>query len=83
MLKVNIQKGQASIVEATGTVEEITTDIAVVVNTIYTQFNSVDPETAHALRIAFSALVNEPRGLMWKPLDGQSGIIFQKTDVDI
>ena len=78
MLNVKIQKCQKSVIEANGAAVEIVADIATLVNAIHTQFSYADPDVAKEFRAVFTAIVNDPEGKMWIPIDGQTGVIFPK-----
>lgn len=77
MLKVHIERGKRSDIAARGSAMEIAANIAVVINSIHTEFQNADPETAVAFRECLTAIINKPESPVWKPQDGQAGIIYQ------
>lgn len=77
MIKCHIERGKRSEIEARGSAMEIATSIAVVINSIHTEFQNADPETAAAFRKCLTAIINKPESPVWKPLDGHNGIIYQ------
>ena len=69
-----------AVIEANGSIPELLTDIAVVINAIYTQFSTADRASAAAFRAGIKSIVNDSGSIMWRPLEGQTGIIFPKPE---
>lgn len=80
MLKAKICKGEVSAIEATGSVPELMADVAMLVSGIYNQFLAANPDTAAVFRTGITNLVKDENGPMWRPVDGQTGIIFPKNN---
>ncbi len=80
MLKAKIEKNEKTVIEANGSVTELMTDVAVLVSGIYNQFLAASPDTAAMFRAGMINLTNDEKGPMWRPVDGQKGIIFPKSN---
>ena len=80
MLNVRIKKDEKSVIEANGTVPELMADVAVLVSGIYNQFLVASPDTAAMFRTGLINLAKDENGPMWRPVDGQKGIIFPKNN---
>lgn len=80
MIKAIIQQNERSTVEASGAIPELLTDIAVLVNAIYTQFSNADPATAEMFRTGLIGFISDKESNVWKPMAGQTGIIFPKPE---
>ena len=78
MLNAKICKGEASVIEANGTITELMADVAVLVSGIYNQFLVASPDTAVMFRTGLINLAKDENGPMWQPVDGQKGIIFPR-----
>ena len=81
MIKANLSKEntQQDIVAA-GSVQEILTDVALLIGSIYTQFKNADPMTATLFRTGIVNMAQDPDGPMWKAMGNQTGIIFRQPD---
>lgn len=83
MIKANIGKeNENHVINAKGTVPELLTDIAILINGLYTQFANVSPETAAQFRIGLVAMLQDPQSVVWSPLENQTGIIFQSPETE-
>ena len=80
MLNVRIKKDEKTVIEATGNVPELMADVAVLVSGIYNQFLVASPDTAEMFRTGMINLTNDENGPMWRPVDGQKGIIFLENN---
>lgn len=79
MLKIDINKDNGNpVIHASGNIMEILNDIAVMTNTLYTQFQAADTTTAQYFRTGFINMTNDPDSPMWKALGNQTGIVFRK-----
>lgn len=79
MLKAKICRDEKTVIEATGSVTELMADVAVLVSGIYNQFLAASPDTAAMFRTGLTNLANDGNGPMWRPVDGQTGIVFPKN----
>ena len=83
MIQANIAKeNEKQIVYASGEIPELLTDITVLVSGIYTQLKNASPETAEIFRTALTSVMQDQNGPMWKAIDGQTGIVFRKPNMD-
>lgn len=83
MIQANIARGnEKQIIHASGEIPELLTDIIVLVSGIYTQLKGASPETAEMFRTALTKVVQDQNGPMWKAIDGQTGIVFRKPNMD-
>ena len=83
MIQANIAKeNEKQIVHASGDIPELLTDIIVLVSGIYTQLKSASPETAEQFRSAVTKVAQDQNSPMWKAIDGQTGIVFRKPNMD-
>lgn len=80
MLKAKVCKDEKTVVEASGSVPELLNDIAVLVSSIYNQLGAAGPYPAMAFRTGLTNLVKDEGSPMWRPVEGQSGIIFPKNN---
>lgn len=81
MIKANISKeNKNQQIVAEGNVLELVNDLAVLISSIHTQFQNVDPATAWMFRVGLQAVVKDPNGPCWKAVDGQTGIVFPKKE---
>ena len=64
MLKVNVN-GNRSQIEATGSTEEIMTDICLIINGIYATMLNRNKELAHIFRKGFTRVVVDPDSVLW------------------
>lgn len=80
MLKAKVCKDEKTVIEANGSVTELMADVAVLVSGIYNQFLAASPDTAVVFRTGITNLVKDENGPMWTPTDGQTGIIFPKSN---
>lgn len=81
MIKADVSKNNKSqVIHAEGSVPELANDIAVLFNGIYTQLLCADPDGAEMFRVMVQGMVRDSGGPCWKPMDGQTGIIFHKTE---
>ena len=76
MIKAHIEKGTQSVIEARGSMSELMNDFAILVGSIYGQFQVAHPDTAQLFRVGLTGLLSDPKSPVWKPLEGQEGIIF-------
>ena len=77
MIKANISKeNKQQVITATGNVQELMNDTAILINGIYTQLRNADPATALMFRAGITNMVADVNGPVWKPMDGQTGIVF-------
>ena len=74
----NEQSNGSATIVATGGVNEILNDIAVLINGIHTQLSANDSVAGHLFRCSLTGLINDPNSPLWTPMDGQSGIVFKK-----
>ena len=83
MIKANISReNETQVVAAEGNVVELVSDVTVLINSIHTQFQNMDPATAWMFRVGLQEVVRDPNGPCWKPADGQTGIIFPKPKAE-
>lgn len=83
MINANISRGnETQVISAKGYVPELLTDIAVLVNGIYTQFSNADPNTAAMFRDGLVKMLQDPNSSVWTPIGNQTGIIFQIPDTE-
>ena len=85
MLNVEIKRGNSTeqgsaTITAVGGVPELLNDIAVLVSSIYNQFNAASPDSAALFHDGLKNMANDPNSPLWKPVNGQTGIIFPKTN---
>lgn len=81
MIKVNISReNEKQVIEAKGSLQEMLTDLAVLLSGIYNQFRNADPDTAAAFRQGLQGMVADPDGPCWKILGDMTGIIFQSPE---
>lgn len=79
MLKANIDKNnEHQIIVATGGINEMLNDIAVLVNGLYKQFQGVAPMTAVAFRSGLIGLLSDPDGPAWNDMGNQMGYVIKK-----
>ena len=78
MLKIRIDKngGGASTIEAQGSMLEITSDLAHVINAIYIQVKQSDPVQAMLFREAITELAKSEKTPLWEPQGAMMGICF-------
>ena len=77
MIKANINKeNKQQVITATGSIEEMMADTAILINGIYNQLKNADPTTARIFRTGITNMVKDATGPVWKPMDGQTGIVF-------
>ena len=79
MLKVDIhQKSEKpNIVMVQGNIVEITSEVAVVINTMFTRFNLTEPSLADAFRHTLTEIVALPDSPIWENSD-QIGICIPR-----
>ena len=78
MIKAEINRNEdKATITATGGVEEIASDIAVLINGLHTQLSTNDAVAGHMLRQMLTGLVNDPTGPLWTPMGGQTGVVFK------
>ncbi len=83
MIQANIAKeNEKQIIYASGEIPELLTDIALLVSGIYTQLKGASPEAAEMFRTALTKVVQDQNGPMWRAIDGQTGIVFRKPNMD-
>lgn len=81
MIKVNISReNEKQVIEAKGSVQEMLTDLAVLLSGIYNQFQNADPATAAVFRQGVQGMVADPDSPCWKVLGDMTGIIFQTPE---
>ena len=76
MLKVIIQQNGRSMAEATGTVQELLMDIAVIVNAIHTQLFNDDPAEAEMFQTGLINVISNKENAVWRPRPEMIGFIF-------
>lgn len=64
MLKVNVN-GNHSHIEATGSTEEIMTDICLIINGLYATMLNQNKELAHIFRKGLTRVVVDPDSVLW------------------
>lgn len=83
MINANISKeNKQQVITATGSIEEMMADTAILINSIYTQLKNADPATALQFRTGMISMICDTQGPIWKPMDGQTGIVFQRPKED-
>ena len=81
MLKINISReNEKQVIEAKGSVQEMLTDLAVLISGIHAQFQNADPATAAVFRQGVQGMVADPDSPCWKVLGDMTGIIFQTPE---
>lgn len=65
MLKVSIRAGGLDVVEASGSLAEILTDLLVTIKAIHRQLSNMDPVTAMAFKEALKAGIAADDGPVW------------------
>ena len=81
MLKTNIDKNNPKqIIEATGSIPELMSDVAVLLSGIYRQLNAVSPAAAKCFKQGIENMVKDPKGTMWQAGGNQTGIAFRMFD---
>lgn len=81
MIKVNISReNEKQVIEAKGSVQEMLTDMAVLLSGIYNQFQNADPATAAVFRRGMQAMMADPDSPCWKVLGDMTGISFQTPE---
>lgn len=80
MIKAQIEKGKQAVVEARGSFPELVNDIAILVGSIYGQFQAAHPDTAQLFRMAVIGTFVDPQSAVWKPIEGQEGVIFPVSE---
>lgn len=79
MIKANIsKKNKQQIINASGSIQELLSDMAILVGGIYTQLRNADPATALQFRTGMTNMISDTWGPAWQPMGNQTGIIFQK-----
>lgn len=78
MLKAKVCKNEKTVIEANGSVTEMMADVAVLVSGIYNQLLAASPDTAAMFRVGLTNMANDADGPFWRPVDGQTGIVFPK-----
>lgn len=84
MLKVNLDQkinagGGTGVIEAQGSILEITSDVAYLINAIHTQFSQSEPILAEMFKSALSDLITSPETPLWTPQGSGIGIYISKT----
>lgn len=81
MLKVDMRRsGGAATITAQGSILEITSDVAQLINAIHTQFDQSEPILAEMFRSALSDLITSPETPLWTPQGSMTGMIFSKPN---
>lgn len=84
MLKVDISReNKQQTVQAAGSIPEVMNDVAVLLSSIYNQFNAVSPAAAKLFRKGIENMLRDPKGEVWKAAGSQTGIIFRKPDEEV
>lgn len=65
-------------IEAQGSILEITSDVACVINAIHTQFNQSEPLLAEMFKSALSDLITSPESSLWTPQGSAIGVCISK-----
>lgn len=83
MINANISKdNKQQVITATGSIEEMMADTAILINAIYNQLKNADPTSALIFRTGITNMVKDATGPVWKPMDGQTGIVFSVPKED-
>lgn len=81
MLKANISKeNKQQTVQAAGSIPEVMNDVAVLLSSIYNQFNAISPAAAKLFRKGMENMLRDPKGEVWKAAGNQTGVIFRRPD---
>lgn len=81
MIKAHISKdNKQQIISTTGNIEELLSDVAILVSGIYTQLRNSDPVSALMFRTGVKNAANDPMGPMWQSHGDQTGIVFSKPE---
>lgn len=84
MLKVNLDQkinaggGSTGVIEARGSILEITSDVAHLINAIHTQFSQSEPVLAEMFKSALSDLNTSPETPLWTPLGSAIGMCIPR-----
>lgn len=84
MLKVNLDQkinaggGGTGVIEARGSIMEITSDVAQLINAIHTQFSQSEPILAEMFKSALSDLIASPETPLWTPQGSMIGACITK-----
>lgn len=79
MIKADISKNNPQQnIQASGNIPELLSDLALLVNGIYTQFQNADPNTAALFRMGVENMIKDPNGPAWGNPGNQTGIVFRK-----
>lgn len=83
MINANISKeNKQQVITAAGNVQELMNDTAILINGIYTQLRNADPATALMFRTGITNMFKDANGPVWKPMGGQTGIVFPMPKED-
>lgn len=70
--------GGTGVIEAQGSILEITSDIAQLINAIHTQFRQSEPILAEMFKSALSDLITSPETPLWTPQGPAIGMCISK-----
>lgn len=76
--KINAGGGGTCVIEAQGSIMEITSDIAQLINAIHTQFNQSEPVLAEMFKSVLSDLITSPETPLWTPQGEAIGVCISR-----
>lgn len=63
MIKINVDRGNANVLQAQGDVFEIVADMAVVIRAIYHILSENDKDIGDAFKVCLTVIINEEKSL--------------------